>query len=65
LHNIQLANEKQKLGSPKLALSDIRSQAEDVLLSKTEVPSDGASTLRSDEVYKSTVTRENNRVQKR
>lgn len=60
LHNIQLAKERQSNKCPKLALSDIHSQPDDVLLKD---PSADTGTLRSDEVYKSTVTRENNRLQ--
>lgn len=60
LHNIQLVKEKQASSCPKLAFSDI--QAEEALLNKADVPAD-VGTLRSEEVYKSTVTRENNHVQ--
>lgn len=60
LHNVQLAKQRQYANCPKLALSEVH-QADEVLLSKSETPADG--TLRSDEVYKSTVTRENKRVQ--
>jgi len=54
---------RQQANCPKLALSDVHSQADEVLLNKTDAPAADTGTLRSDEVYKSTVTRENNRHQ--
>jgi len=62
LHNIQLAKERQAAHCPKLALSSIN-QTDEALLSKADAPPNDTGTLRSDEVYKSTITRENNRVQ--
>ncbi|KAI6191498.1 Copper transport protein [Aphelenchoides bicaudatus] len=62
LHNVQLAKERQAATCPKLALSEIHSQVGEVLLNKADSAPD-TGTLRSDEVYKSTVTRENNRAQ--
>lgn len=64
LGNVSLEIIHSSLFSPKLALSDIHSQADEMLLNKTDTqqaPDTG--TLRSEEVYKSTVTRENNRAQ--
>jgi hypothetical protein len=57
LNNFKLAKQRQLC--PKVALSDV--QNDEALLSKSEGGADGG-TLRSDEVYRSTVTRENNRI---